>query len=55
MEQFVPLGLAALAEAIAQEHEQNLRVVRSSRVPNPILYYPQTEEYQRQQHDTIRR
>jgi dinuclear metal center YbgI/SA1388 family protein len=55
MEQFVPLGLAALAKAIAQEHEQNLRVVRSSRVPNPILYYPQTEEYQRQQHDTIRR
>ena len=54
MEQFVPLGLAALVEEIAKEHGQNLGVVRSSRVPNPIFYYPSTEEYQRQQRDKIR-
>lgn len=49
MEQFVPLGLSALVREIAQEHSATLTVTRSTTVPNPIVYFPQSREYQQGQ------
>ncbi|MCU0424784.1 MAG: Nif3-like dinuclear metal center hexameric protein [Candidatus Kapabacteria bacterium] len=49
MEQFVPLGLAALVKEIAEERGQPLKITRSAIVPNPIAYFPQTEDYRLRQ------
>lgn len=53
MEQFVPIGLAALVEEIAEKENEALTVMRSQTVPNPILYYPNTEEYRSAQDRTL--
>lgn len=51
MEQFVPIGLAALLEDIVSCQEEKLHIIRSRTVPNPIRYFPYTEQYQQaQQH-----
>lgn len=53
MEQFVPFGLAALVEEIARKENEALTVMRSQTVPNPILYYPNTESYRAAQARTL--
>lgn len=53
MEQFVPLGLATLTEEIARHHAETLIVTRSQTVPNPVLYYPNTEKYRTAQQNTL--
>lgn len=53
MEQFVPFGLAALVKEIALEHSVTLVVTRSQTVPNPIVYFPYSTEYQQGQQRII--
>jgi dinuclear metal center YbgI/SA1388 family protein len=53
MEQFVPIGLAALLEDIVSHLGETLYIIRSKTVPNPIRYFPSTEKYQLSQQQIL--
>jgi dinuclear metal center YbgI/SA1388 family protein len=53
MEQLVPRGLASVLESIAAKANENIEIIRSATVPNPVLYYPDTARYLAEQRTMI--
>lgn len=54
MEQFVPRGLERVVKEICTMEKQEVSIMRSECVPNPIRYFPNTEEYITQQQNELR-